>query len=45
MSNKFKVNNKDHRMTYSFSIVNFEHILQFIIIVEFSEVIVSCLRQ
>ena len=33
MSNMFKVNNKDTRTTSGASIVNFEHILQFILLV------------
>ena len=39
MSNIFKVNNKDNRMTSGASTVNFKHILHFIIIVvEFNQI-------
>ena len=39
MSNIFKVNNKDTRTTSDVSVINFEHILHFIIIiiVEFNQ--------
>ena len=38
MINIFKVNSKDNKTTPVASIVNFEHILHFIIIVEFNQI-------
>ena len=41
MINIIKVNSKDNRATSVASVVNFEHILHFVIIVEFNQINVS----